>query len=38
VGCTAAPGFDFEDFEMPAREELIARFPQHRNIIERLTR
>jgi len=38
VGCTVAPGFDFADFEMAKREELAARYPQHRNIIQRLTR
>ena len=38
VGCTVAPGFDFEDFEMGKREELAARYPQHRELIERLTR
>jgi predicted cupin superfamily sugar epimerase len=38
VGCTVAPGFDFEDFEMAKRAELTAQYPQHRNIIERLTR
>ena len=38
VGCTVAPGFDFEDFEMGKREELDERYPQHRELIERLTR
>ena len=38
VGCTVAPGFDFADFEMAQRDDLTARYPQHRNIIERLTR
>jgi predicted cupin superfamily sugar epimerase len=38
VGCTVAPGFDFEDFELAKREELIRHYPQHREIIERLTR
>jgi len=38
VGCTVAPGFDFADFELPAREELCRQFPQHREIIEKLTR
>jgi predicted cupin superfamily sugar epimerase len=38
VGCTVAPGFEFEDFEMAKREELAAEYPQHRAIIERLTR
>ena len=38
VGCTVAPGFDFDDFEMAKRGELLASFPQHRQLIERLTR
>ena len=38
VGCTVAPGFDFEDFEMARRESLSREYPQHRETIERLTR
>jgi predicted cupin superfamily sugar epimerase len=38
VGCTVAPGFDFADFEMAKREELIERYPKHRELIGRLTR
>jgi predicted cupin superfamily sugar epimerase len=38
VGCTVAPGFDFEDFEMAKREELVKDYPQHRRVIDRLTR
>jgi len=38
VGCTVAPGFDFEDFDMAKRSELVASYPQHRDCIERLTR
>jgi hypothetical protein len=38
VGCTVAPGFEFEDFEMGKREELARAYPQHRDVIERLTR
>ena len=38
VGCTVAPGFDFADFEMANRETLQAEFPQHSELIERLTR
>jgi uncharacterized protein len=38
VGCTVAPGFDFEDFELAKRSELNKLFPQHQNLIERLTR
>mgnify|MGYP002381965885 FL=1 len=37
-GCTVAPGFDFADFEMPSREELLAQWPQHEAIIHELTR
>lgn len=38
AGCTVAPGFDFEDFEMAERFELIRQYPQHAKLIERLTR
>jgi predicted cupin superfamily sugar epimerase len=38
VGCTVSPGFDFADFELAKREELVRRYPQHRGVIERLTR
>lgn len=38
TGCSVAPGFDFSDFELPSREELLGKFPQHREVIERLTR
>jgi len=38
VGCTVAPGFDFQDLELAVRDELIVSFPQHKDIITRLTR
>lgn len=38
VGCTVAPGFDFADFEMADRSSLTAEYPQHRTLIESLTR
>ena len=38
VGCTVAPGFEFEDFEMAKREELVQNYPQHADLIRRLTR
>ena len=38
VGCTVAPGFDFDDFDQAGRSELVERYPHHRPIIERLTR
>ena len=38
VGCTVAPGFDFQDFELAERDKLIALFPQHKSIITSFTR
>lgn len=38
VGCTVAPGFDFQDFELAKRKTLINNYPQHKNIITALTR
>ena len=38
VGCTVAPGFDFEDFELGHREDLVRRYPRHQALISRLTR
>lgn len=38
VGCTVAPGFDFKDFEMAKRNELIKDYPNYQSIITELTR
>lgn len=38
AGCTVAPGFDFSDFEMPDRNTLKELFPQHAEIINKLTK
>ncbi|MFN4146238.1 MAG: cupin domain-containing protein [Runella sp.] len=37
VGCTVAPGFDFADFEMASRQQLLGDYPQHHQIIMQLT-
>ncbi|XP_051149203.1 uncharacterized protein LOC127263931 isoform X2 [Andrographis paniculata] len=37
VGCTCAPAFQFDDFEMAARTELISRFPKYAPLISMLT-
>ncbi len=37
VGCTVAPGFDFDDFMLPSRQELVSRFPEHEQLITRFT-
>ncbi|MBN8652461.1 MAG: cupin domain-containing protein [Cytophagales bacterium] len=36
-GCTVAPGFDFADFEMANRDELLKEFPDQEEIIKKLT-
>ncbi len=38
VGCTVSPGFDFSDFELASRSDLIEQFPAHEQIITSLTR
>ena len=38
IGCTVAPGFDFNDFELGKRDELIKTFPQFRELIYRLAK
>jgi hypothetical protein len=37
VGCTVAPGFEYADFELGRRDDLLVVHPRHRAIIERLT-
>jgi predicted cupin superfamily sugar epimerase len=38
VGCTVAPGFDFDDFELAKANELVLEYPQHEAIIRNLCR
>ncbi|ELR67894.1 Putative protein of Cupin superfamily [Photobacterium marinum] len=38
VGCMVSPGFTFEDFELFNQETLLADYPQHEEIIRRLSR
>ncbi|MDZ5252859.1 cupin domain-containing protein [Clostridium sp. LIBA-8841] len=38
VGCMVAPGFNFKDFELFEREDLLKKYPKHKEIIEKLTR
>ncbi|KAJ4879498.1 hypothetical protein Rs2_36552 [Raphanus sativus] len=37
VGCTCAPGFQFEDFELAKRSHLLSLFPQHESLITMLS-
>lgn len=38
IGCSLAPGFDFEDFEIAEQTKFIASYPQHTSIIKKLSR
>lgn len=38
LGTTMAPGFEYEDYETGRRQELMARYHQHSDIIKSLTR
>ncbi len=38
VGCMLSPGFDFKDFEMFERNVLLTKYPEHKDIIVRLTK
>ena len=38
LGATMAPGFDYADYESGRRDELVARYPSHADLITRLTR
>lgn len=37
-GCIVAPAFDFDLFEIADRQQLIAEYPQYRDIITRFTK
>lgn len=37
VSCVVAPGFEFEDFELFTKEELLLQFPDFEKIIDKLT-
>ncbi len=37
MGTTVSPGFDFEDYEHGDRDSLISQYPQHEQLIKRLT-
>jgi hypothetical protein len=37
LGTTMAPGFDFDDYVAGDRDELIAKYPDHKDLIIKLT-
>src|SRR4029079_11335198 len=38
MGCTVAPGFDYADFMLADRAELLAKHPAHAEMIKALTK
>lgn len=36
-GCTCTPGFDYQDYTLAKRSDMIEKFPQHEELIQRLT-
>ena len=36
MGCTVAPAFHFKDFEMGDKEQMLKKFPEAKNMIEKL--
>jgi uncharacterized protein len=37
VGCMVSPGFEFRDFELFKRTDLLEKYPQYEEIIKKLT-
>lgn len=37
AGCTVSPGFDFSDFQLADRDQLLKSYPDQKPIIEQLT-
>ncbi|AEB75980.1 conserved hypothetical protein [Clostridium botulinum BKT015925] len=37
VGCMVSPGFQFNDFELFTRKELLEKYPYYKEIIKKLT-
>ena len=35
VGCTVSPGFDYKDFELGAKSDLVERFPEHAALFDK---
>ena len=38
AACIVAPGFEFADFSMPSRDDLLREFPERRDLIREFTR
>jgi len=38
MGCTVSPGFDYTDFQLAKRNELLEKYPEHHSLIMEFTR
>ena len=38
LGCTVSPGFDYLDWELGKKHDLVEMYPQHKKVIERYTK
>jgi len=38
IGCTMAPAFNYDDFELGDESSLVKLYPRHKKLIQRLTR
>jgi hypothetical protein len=38
VSCAVAPGFEFSEFEMAKKSDMLAQYPQHAHLLEKLCR
>ena len=38
VGCAVGPAFNFENFELAKKSDLLKQYPQHKELIERLSK
>ena len=36
VGCSVAPGFDFEDFQLAKANELLSKYPDQKTLVHRM--
>ncbi len=36
LGCTVSPGFDFADFELANKEEMLDQYPNYKGVINKL--
>jgi len=38
TGCSVSPGFEFSDFELAVRKDLLEKYPRHEKLIRKFTR